>query len=480
MSGTPLGNKRAREQQAAAAAAAAATTAKRPAPTPPLPEQHRFELHDDESWRAHLEAQGFVVIAGVADAAQLEVARGQVWDGIEASSAAHGVRRGDAHSWRQWHCLDRRGFLLQPAVVHGAGAWGVRSLPRVRAAFERIWGTADLLVSLDAVIAWRPWWLHGKPSESSGGGSGGGGGGSGDGASSSSSSSSSSSVWEAWRPQTEGLHLDQNPWDKPGLCSVQGMVPLLDVTAATGGLEVAPASHTDAAKAELKRRKPFLAGAGDWCPGLADLYPATAAAAAAAAAGASQAPAVRLVTAPAVRLVTARAGDLVLWDSRTVHGGRVGDGGRGGEEAAAAGGGAACAGGEGAAGGEGLVGKMIRIAYPNEDGEGSTYWPVTVKGYDTRTKKHLVVGEGFESCEDLEDCHWRGMADLARLTVTVCMTPRAWASEAVLQVRRDAFAAGRALTHWPHEAPGTGANSSRRAADGYEPIALSDAQRALL
>ena len=57
--------------------------------------------------------------------------------------------------------------------------------------------------------------------------------------------------------------------------------------------------------------------------------------------------------------------------------------------------------------GEDLVGKKIRIAYPNEDGEGSTYWPVMVKTYNKRTKKHLVVGEDFESREDLNDCHWR-------------------------------------------------------------------------
>ena len=57
--------------------------------------------------------------------------------------------------------------------------------------------------------------------------------------------------------------------------------------------------------------------------------------------------------------------------------------------------------------GEGLVGRKIRIAYPDEDGEGSTYWPVTVKAFSADTKEHLVVGEDFESREDLHDCHWR-------------------------------------------------------------------------
>jgi len=57
--------------------------------------------------------------------------------------------------------------------------------------------------------------------------------------------------------------------------------------------------------------------------------------------------------------------------------------------------------------GEGLVGRKIRIAYPDEDGEGSTYFPVTVKAFSADTKEHLVEGEDFESREDLHDCHWR-------------------------------------------------------------------------
>ena len=57
--------------------------------------------------------------------------------------------------------------------------------------------------------------------------------------------------------------------------------------------------------------------------------------------------------------------------------------------------------------GEGLVGRKIRIAYPNVDGEGSAYWPVRVKTFSADTNEHQVVGEDFESRENLHDCHWR-------------------------------------------------------------------------
>ena len=104
----------------------------------------------------------------------------------------------------------------------------------------------------------------------------------------------------AWRPCTEGLHLDQNPFSKPELETVQGMVPLLAVSAGTGGLEVVPRSHRPDAKAELCREFPHLRYSGDWCP-LNRSY-------------------------EDAMLLLAEPGDLVLWDSRTIHGGRVGDG----------------------------------------------------------------------------------------------------------------------------------------------------------
>jgi len=71
---------------------------------------------------------------------------------------------------------------------------------------------------MDAVVAWRPW----------------------------------DAKHPSWRPQTEGLHVDQNPFDKPDFCCVQGMVPLYDATAATGGLEVVPGTHLPKAQATIR------------------------------------------------------------------------------------------------------------------------------------------------------------------------------------------------------------------------------------
>jgi ectoine hydroxylase-related dioxygenase (phytanoyl-CoA dioxygenase family) len=181
-----------------------------------------------------------------------------------------------------------------------------------------VWSTTDLLVSMDAVIAWRPWRLD-----------------------------------ESWRPQTEGLHMDQNPFTKPKLECVQGMMPLIDVTAHSGGLQVVPRSHSEEVQARL--RESYSGWGGDWCPLRND----------------------DTMTARAV-LLLASAGDLILWDSRTVHGGMVGT-------------------------------------------DATTSGAMDESGNSGRTQQET---------------------QLVRLSVTVAMTPRARASEQVQSLRRAGFAWG--------------------------------------
>ena len=63
--------------------------------------------------------------------------------------------------------------------------------------------------------------------------------------------------------------------------------------------------------------------------------------------------------------------------------------------------------------------------------------------------------------------------DLARLTQTVCMTPRAKASQGVLRKRSEGFRLGRGFNHCPHEANWNVKGSTI----SFE---LSEAQRSLL
>ncbi|CAE7878478.1 hypothetical protein AK812_SmicGene13600 [Symbiodinium microadriaticum] len=219
---------------------------------------YRFSL-EDVCWQQHLRDEGFVVLAGALLPEEVEVAKDLLWRDLEA---AYGVSRETPESWKKWP-LSKTG--LNTKIAQDPGAWYVRACPGVKEAFARIWGSSDLIVSMDALLIWRPWWRE-----------------------------------AAWRPCTEGLHLDQNPFSKPEFETVQGMVPLLPVSAETGGLEVVPRSHTPDAKAELCREFPYLRYSGDWCPLNRSFEDAM--------------------------LLLAEPGDLILWDSRTIHGGRVGDG----------------------------------------------------------------------------------------------------------------------------------------------------------
>lgn len=304
---------------------------------------YTFDLADEAAWLGHLRGKGYCVIRAVGSDEQVRTARDLLWESIRERDG--GTVRGDPETWN--FSVKQSGLV--PWLSQTAGAWAVRGWPGVKRAFAAVWETEELIVSMDAVIVWKPWWLK-----------------------------------KGWRPMSEGLHLDQNPFHKVGLECVQGMVPLLPVTAATGGLRVVPGSNQDEDKEEFRQEHQHMKFSGDWCPCDDDYLQKRAA------------------------LLHACPGDLILWDSRTVHGGFVGSG----------------------------------------QGEGS--------------------GDGQRP------------AELARLAVTVAMTPRAWAGEHVLQRRLEGFRKGENFNHVPHEAGTSNGTVRAPVRRGFRPPELSEEQRALL
>ena len=117
----------------------------------------RFEIGDTEAWRAHLRDEGFVVLKGVANQEQICHAKTLIWDQIEASNSGK-VIRSDLDSWSKWR-VDRRGFMLDN-LPQSEGAWYLRGLAGVKECFATIWEQPELLVSMDAMIIWKPWWLR--------------------------------------------------------------------------------------------------------------------------------------------------------------------------------------------------------------------------------------------------------------------------------------------------------------------------------
>jgi hypothetical protein len=234
-------------------------------------------------WLSHLEQHGYVVLKNIATSEEVATARRLIWDTFEER---FDVRRDDISTWSKLGGVTVPGICTEFGLAQSQGPWFIRGRQRAKEVFAQIWGTDDLIVSMDAMMVWKPWWAHPE----------------------------NMPTWaNPWYPQTEGLHLDQNPYRKPDLDCIQGMMPLYDVSEVVGGLEVVPGSHRPEAKEELKKffksfsKNPW--GGEDFCA-FEDYC--------------DKSTHVPLNT-PG-RLLVAEAGDLILWDSRTVHGGVVGKG----------------------------------------------------------------------------------------------------------------------------------------------------------
>ena len=99
------------------------------------------------------------------------------------------------------------------------------------------------------------------------------------------------------------LHMDQNPFKKVGRHCVQGMIPFLDVTKDVGGLKLVPRSHSDEIQEQIRKERSIMQrilSSGDFVKVDDAKYD------------------------PEAIVVEAKAGDLILWDSRVIHGSRVG------------------------------------------------------------------------------------------------------------------------------------------------------------
>eukprot|EP00299_Pterocystis_sp_00344_P006068 c17829_g1_i1.p1 GENE.c17829_g1_i1~~c17829_g1_i1.p1 ORF type:complete len:329 (-),score=50.83 c17829_g1_i1:43-1029(-) len=228
---------------------------------PPVPlNPIRFDVNDTAAWHEFLNTQGFVVIAGVADPQQVQAARQLFWEWIESTNM--GVKRNDVNTWHRWPGMRGTGIFFSHGIGQSEFLWFLRGLPAVKKAFAQVWGTDDLITSFDGANAFRPW-----------------------------------SVDPDWRTMGSWYHTDQNGITKPGLHMVQGLVSLYDSTAETGGFVAVPQSQ------QHHRQVCERAGATEKTHDFVKMVPND--------------PVLNLCPPPS--LICARAGDLILWDSRTIH-----------------------------------------------------------------------------------------------------------------------------------------------------------------
>ncbi len=127
--------------------------------------------------------------------------------------------------------------------------------------FARIWNTQQLLVSFDGCGIFRDWRYN-----------------------------------PSWKTSGGWNHVDQNPKVKPDRCCIQGFISLTDQNQTTGGLIVYPNTHSRFIElSDIAKKR-----SGDFVK-VPDTHP------------------IMDQGKTLGKLVHCRAGDLVLWDSRTVH-----------------------------------------------------------------------------------------------------------------------------------------------------------------
>jgi len=206
------------------------------------------------------------VIKNIIDMSKVEELRNDVYDWCENHPSGRNIfKRNDPESWR-------KSFLGNPStgIVWASGAgqadhmWKLRGEERVQRAFKELWNTDRLLTSFDVFNLFRPWAYNKK-----------------------------------WRTKGGWFHVDQNGNNpkRKGFQCVQGLVNLYDADETTGGLTVIPKSHLDFENMFTRLKWP--AKGGDFIP-IHFMDP--------------------VLKAPFVKkFVNAKAGDLCLWDSRTVH-----------------------------------------------------------------------------------------------------------------------------------------------------------------
>ena len=170
----------------------------------------RFRTGDSAATN-YLEEHGYVIFANALTATEASKAVGLLWDYLEELET--GIDRADIDTWGddRWPTTVHGGILPSYGIGHSAAQWFIRDVPNVKQCFAQVWdGDEDLLVSFDGVTIWRPWTYE-----------------------------------ESWKTNAGNswLHIDQHPIGRPGKHCVQGLVNLLPTSQETGGNVVIPGSH---------------------------------------------------------------------------------------------------------------------------------------------------------------------------------------------------------------------------------------------
>ncbi|GME81075.1 unnamed protein product [Ambrosiozyma monospora] len=229
----------------------------------------KFESRDYQDWRQQLKEEGFVVVKNVLNQEKAQHYRNEILNWL--TSFGTPLKIEDKSTWHNKnlpvHGLHNVHALY--SVSHEKFVWDLRSEPKIRDAFGKVWGTDELLVSFDGLNIGLPGLQDDTDIEQA-----------------------RAKPWQ---------HVDQSPFKQSFQC-VQGIAQLSKGGPKDGGLVVYPKSHkhfTEFTETQLDKskwvRKDWLSLSKEhvkWYEEVKGIKPYK---------------------------VIAEPGDLILWDSRTIH-----------------------------------------------------------------------------------------------------------------------------------------------------------------
>ncbi|CAF0874210.1 unnamed protein product [Rotaria sordida] len=233
----------------------------------------RFSCQDPETLAdglRHLERHGYTIISDVLDEIEINTAKNLIWQHLEGLKSPYKIKRGQIHTWNIWPGRHEAGIVEDFGSGNSQAQWFIRSVPAIKDIFAEIWLTRNLLCSMDGIGLFRPWHLNPQIQQRD-----------------------IENKTNPWKTIGANWHVDQSPVTKPNRVCVQGIINLLPADETTGGLMVIPGSHNRFHELLSIWKK---TGNNSKIP----LYH-------------------EILQEGYGLLIHAQPGDLLLWDSRTVH-----------------------------------------------------------------------------------------------------------------------------------------------------------------
>eukprot|EP01084_Bolivina_argentea_P041961 77463_1 len=220
---------------------------------------YRFSTFCDKA-NSYLNTNGFCVIKNALNLKEVNISRNLLWDFLTSIGWDKRYSKTWNFTKEEGHC--DVGIMWGHGIGHSKLQWFIRKNKNVLNTFAKLWNCSpnELITSFDGIGIFRPWYLN-----------------------------------EKWKTIHSWYHIDQNTRTKPNRVTVQGYVCLYDQNETTGTMQLIPKSNLFTK--DYKNVNISENNSSDYI-GISKHN--------------------KLLKMKQI-LLCCKAGDLILWDSRTIH-----------------------------------------------------------------------------------------------------------------------------------------------------------------